>query len=374
MALLFSRLKKTLLKDVPRLPSDLTSLKFGQTFSPHMLVCDWNKAQGWNNIEIKPLERLSIHPAASCLHYGVECFEGMKAFKGPKGEVRLFRPDKNVVRLKSSLKRIELPYDFDGKELEEMIKELVYVDRDFVPSTEGYSLYVRPTVIGMHEALGVCPSEACKLFVICSPVGPYYPTGFKPVNLLAEKTAVRAWPGGTGAYKIGANYGVALGPQTEAQRKGFSQVLWLFGNDDQLTEVGTMNLMVVFGDSKTGEVKEVVTPPLSDGMILPGVTRDSALELCEQWFGKKRVSERRCTMKEVVEAANTGNLIEVFGLGTAAVVSPVKSISYNGKDIAIPLLVDGKMGPTAKRLWESLTSIQYGRTPSPWSVLCDGKH
>jgi branched-chain amino acid aminotransferase len=372
MSLLFSRLKRRVLSEVPKLPSDLSTLKFGQTFAPHMLVCDWTRSKGWTNIEITPLERLSIHPASSCLHYGVECFEGLKAFKGPKGEVRLFRPDKNIARLKSSLSRLELPDDFDSKELEKMIKELAYIDRSSVPDKEGFSLYIRPAVIGMHEALGVAPSDACKLFVISSPVGPYYPSGFKPVNLLAEKTAVRAWPGGTGAYKLGANYAIALGPQTQAQKKGFSQVLWLFGPDDELTEVGTMNLFVVFGNPKTGEVAEIVTPPLTDGMILPGVTRDSAVELCQSWY-KGKMSERKCTMKEVASAAKAGKLLEVFGLGTAAVVSPVKSINYNGEDVKVPLLHEGTMGPLAKRLWDSLTAIQYGKVPSPWSVACTGE-
>jgi len=371
MALLFSRLQRNILKDPGRLPADLTTLKFGQSFAPHMLVCDWSRSKGWSDPQITPLQKFQIHPASSCFHYGVECFEGLKAFRGPKGEVRLFRPDKNVERLKTSMARLELPFDFEGKELERLMSALVAVDREFVPRGDGYSLYIRPTVIGTHEALGVSPSDSCKLFVISSPVGPYYPTGFKPVSLLAEKTAVRAWPGGTGAYKLGANYAIALGPQTEAQRKGFSQVLWLFGPDDQVTEAGTMNLVVVFGDAKSGEVKEIVTPPLSDGMILPGVTRDSALELCRQWYGSGKVSERRCTMKEVLNASKEGQLLEAFGLGTAAVISPVQRINYEGKDIHVPLLVDGKMGPVAKRVWEAITSIQYGRTPSPWSVVCE---
>lgn len=357
--MLFSRLVKRAAPSTAKLPADLSTLKFGQQFSPHMLTVDWTLAGGWEAPQIGPLEPFRLHPASSCLHYGVQCFEGLKAFRGSEDDkVRLFRPDMNIKRFKRSLDRLCLPSDFDETEFLNLLRALVREDQAFVPKGEGYSLYLRPACIGTQASVGVSVSDSCKLFVLCSPVGPYYPTGFKPVNLLAEESAVRAWEGGTGETKIGANYAIALGPQTKAQRLGHSQVLWLF--HDQLTEVGTMNLFVVLGNAKTGEVREICTPSLN-GTILPGVTRDSVLSLCREWYGDAVVKERTITMEEVVQANQKGELVEVTGLGTAALVSPVGKIEYRGEQIHIPLLVDGKMGPVAKRVWNALTDIQYGR-------------
>ncbi|KAH9261721.1 hypothetical protein BASA81_000377 [Batrachochytrium salamandrivorans] len=329
--MLFSKLVKRAAPSTAKLPADLSTLKFGQMFSPHMLTVDWTLTGGWEAPQIGPLEHFSLHPASSCLHYGVQCFEGLKAFRGSQDDkIRLFRPDMNIKRFKKSLDRLCLPNDFDETEFLNLMRALVREDQAFVPK------------------------------------GPYYPTGFKPVNLLAEEKAVRAWVGGTGEAKIGANYAIALGPQTQAQRQGHSQVLWLF--NDQLTEVGTMNLFVVLGNAKTGEVREICTPALN-GTILPGVTRDSVLSLCREWYGNAVVKERTITMQEVIKANQNGELVEVTGLGTAALVSPVGKIEYRGEQINIPLLVDGKMGPVAKRVWNALTDIQYGRSQRlNWTV------
>ena len=349
-------------------PADVSKVKFGTVFADHMLSSDWAAAAGgWTAPTIAPLEPLRLHPASCALHYAVQCFEGLKAYRGARGEVRLFRPELNARRLANSLKRLELPA-IPENEFVDLIKHLVKVDERWVPSAEGSSLYIRPAVIGNSEFLGVAPAEAAKFFVISCPVGAYYATGFKPVSLLAETQFVRAWPGGTGANKVGANYAVGLGPQAEAQRKGFNQVLWL--ENDELTEVGTMNVFVVFKNPKTNEITEVVTPPLTSGVILPGVTRDSILALCREWYGPDRVKERRVTMTEVRDAAARGALAEAFGAGTAAVVSPIASISYKNIAIRVPLdAPGGAAGLVAARAHKELLDIQYGRREHAWSVL-----
>jgi len=260
-----------------KLPNE--ELLFGKTFTDHLLEIDWDSENGWSAPQIIPFDDLKIHPAASSLHYGLQCFEGMKAYVDDNSDVRLFRPDKNMERMNTSCERLFLP-NFDGEELTECIKELIKVDRSWIPEGEGYSLYIRPTAISTHPYLGVTKPENAKVFVILSPVGPYYPSGFAPVKLFADNRNVRAWPGGIGYAKAGGNYAPTIGPQTEAAEKGYSQVLWLFGEDDQVTEVGTMN-MFTFWINEEGE-KELVTAPL-DGTILPGVTRDSILQLAREW-------------------------------------------------------------------------------------------
>jgi len=244
-----------------------------------------------------------------------------------------------------------------------------------VPKETGHSLYIRPTLIGTQKAIGVCPPTEALLFVICSPVGPYYPQGFKPVSLYGTTEYIRAAPGGTGAYKLGVNYAPGVMPQKVAAMKGYAQNLWLHGPEHHLTEVGTMNMFAVF-TTGNGDM-ELVTPPL-DGMILPGVTRDSVLTLArEHASGKKRltnmpdrltVSERPVTMKEVKEASQSGRLVELFGTGTAAVISPVDKIGYLGEDVYIPTGADG-MGPISRPIWTELVGRQTGAIPSEWSVV-----
>jgi len=248
---------------------------------------------------------------------------------------------------------------------------LLRVDKDWIPRGVGYSLYIRPTTISTHAMVGVAPALSSKLFVICSPVGPYYPEGWKPVKLLADPTYTRAWPGGTGGSKLGSNYALGILPQAEAAKKGYSQILWVFGDDLQVTEVGTMNIFF-FMINKKGK-RELVTAPL-DGTILPGVTRDSILALTRHW-NEFEVNERKYTLKELMEAAEEGRIIEAFGSGTAAVVSPVKAFAFKDKEYAIPLdkLDPTKMaGKLTQRVADAIVSIQYGQNQfADWSVVVD---
>jgi branched-chain amino acid aminotransferase len=281
-----ANLQTTLMRN-PKQPLPNSQLVFGQTFTDHMLSIEWTQKEGWSNPRIHPYEKISLDPSAIVFHYGLECFEGMKAYKDTMGKLRMFRPDMNMDRLLKSSKRLAFP-DFDQAEVLECIKQLLKVDQKWIPSERGYSLYIRPTIIATQESLGVGASNRVLLFVICSPVGPYYRSGFAAVSLRATHEYTRAWPGGTGDSKLGANYAPGILPQIEAAKAGYAQNLWLFGPDHHITEAygfkinidllvrGTMNFFVYLIDDQ-GE-KELVTPPL-DGSILPGVTRDSMLAL-----------------------------------------------------------------------------------------------
>lgn len=340
-------------------------LQFGVTLSDHMLCIEWDKESSWRQPRIIPTQDLKLNPAASALHYGLECFEGMKAYKAiPDQSLRLFRPEMNMKRLQSSMDRLEMHgYEFDPSELLECIKELIRVDEKWVPYGEGYSLYIRPTVIATNAFLGLAAPESMLLYVITSPVGPYYKSGFNPVRLMADSKFVRAWPGGTGGVKIGGNYGPTMKAAAEANAHGYDQVLWLFGDDDAITEVGSMNVFFFLDNAKTGR-KELITAPLDRGDILPGVTRRSIIELAAAW-GEFDVVERYPTMPEIRDAAHEGRLIEAFGAGTAAVVSPISCIRYQGADIEI-----NATGELTQRIWDELTGIQYGKVEGPdgWSV------
>jgi len=349
-----------------KLPED--ELQFGRTFSDHMLTVHWDMHRGWDAPRIEPYANLSLSPASSVLHYAIECFEGMKAYKDAAGAPRLFRPELNMQRMAASADRLCLPA-FGEAQLLECIKELVRVDESWIPVTDGHSLYVRPTFIGTTDWLGVGPTTSALLFCILSPVGPYYPTGFKPVSLYAERSAIRAWPGGCGNRKVGGNYGPTIKPQVEAAARGYSQVLWLFGDNDQCTEVGTMNLFMFWRNEHGRD--ELVTPPLSDGTILPGITRRSILELARQW-GEFDVVERSFTMPQVVAALKEGRVHEMFGAGTAVIVSPINKIGYDGTDYDVPLDRDDPSAPIGKltsRVFHAITDIQYGRAEhEDWSV------
>jgi branched-chain amino acid aminotransferase len=345
------------------------SLKFGTVFTDHMMTVEWTKGAGWAPPRIMPFGDLTIHPAASSLHYAVQAFEGMKAFRGKDGDIRLFRPDLNMARFTRSVERLGLA-PFGEPQLLQCIRELVKVDSCWVPHTPGYSLYIRPTAISTTRNLGVAPADRYMIFVILSPVGPYYATGFAPVSLYAETRFIRAAPGGTGSFKVGANYGPTIMPQKEAGAKGYAQILWLYGEDHQLTEVGTMNLFVLLEDERTGE-PTLVTPPLDQGLVLPGVTRASVLDLVRS-FGEIKVEERIITMDEVRTASHENRLLEAFGTGTAAVISPVKSITFREEEILIPVdktNPDAQIGPLALRIYEKLTAIMNGEVEHPWSTL-----
>lgn len=352
-----------------------SKLIFGQTFTDHMLTIPWNSNTGWGTPEIKPYAPLCLDPSATVFHYAFTLFEGMKAYRQEDDTVRLFRPDKNMARMNRSAARLALP-TFDGESLTELIKKLVMVDKDWIPKEKGYSLYIRPTLIGTQAQLGVGPNSDALLFVICSPVGPYYPTGFKPVSLLATTKYTRAWPGGSGGFKLGANYAPGVVPASEAAKAGYGQILWLSGDDHTLTEVGTMNLFIALKTPEGGV--ELVTAPLGD-LVLPGVTRDSVLNLCRGHIDGKsipglpsnlKVSERKITMGDLVEAEKNGSLLEVFGAGTAAIVSAVDKIGYEGRDIHMPTGPEG-MGPIAKAMYDTIVGIQTGEIESDWSVVAN---
>ncbi|XP_056309553.1 branched-chain-amino-acid aminotransferase, mitochondrial isoform X3 [Danio aesculapii] len=351
--------KSSVLKPKP----DPSTLVFGKQFSDHMLTISWSAAGGWENPQIKPFQNLSLHPACSALHYSIELFEGMKAFRGVDNNIRLFRPMLNMERMHRSAERSCLPL-FDKTELLKCINKLVETDQEWVPYSTDASLYIRPTFIGTEPSLGVSRAGHALLFVIVGPVGPYFATGsFNPVSLLADPRYVRAWRGGVGEYKMGGNYGPTIAVQNEAAKQGCQQVLWLYGESEEITEVGTMNLFI-YWTTKKGE-KELVTPPL-DGVILPGVTRQSLLDLAREW-GEFKVTERRVFMKELLGALDEGRVLEVFGSGTACVVCPVGSLLYKGQTYQIPTM---KNGPDlAKRFHKDLTDIQYGRLQRDWAPL-----
>ena len=300
----------------------------------------------------------------------------MKAYIDDNDRIRLFRPEMNMQRLNSSCESLFFP-SFDGDEFLQCMFELLKVDRSWIPNQYGYSLYLRPTIISTYPFIGVAASQNVKLYCICSPVGPYYPEGFKPVSLLASDKYVRAWPGGVGNKKLGSNYGPTIKPQHEAAKLGYSQIMWLFPDnktgEDFVSEVGTMN-QFFFWKNKSGE-EELITAPL-DGTILPGVTRDSVLTLCKDW-NRFKVTERPFTMNEVIEAVEEGRMIESFGAGTAAIVSPVNKIGFKGRDYDIPLDKNdpnAKAGPLANELFNTILDIQYGKKEyKEWSRIVPEK-
>ncbi|XP_053798751.1 branched-chain-amino-acid aminotransferase, cytosolic isoform X2 [Vidua macroura] len=361
---------------------DPTGLVFGTVFTDNMLTIEWSLASGWEKPYIKPLENLSLHPASSALHYAIEprgqteenlvsllwlneytLFEGMKAYRGVDGKIRLFRPALNMDRMARSARRTTLP-SFDQNELLECIRKLVEVEQEWVPYSTSASLYIRPTLVGTEPSLGVKKPTKALLYVILSPVGPYFASGsFNPISLWADPKYVRAWKGGTGDCKVGGNYGSALYAQQEALEFGCQQVLWLYGEDHQITEVGTMNLFL-YWINEDGE-NELATPPL-DGIILPGVTRQSILDLARDW-GEFKVSERYITMSDLTAALEKSRVKEMFGAGTACIVCPISKILYKGKHLHIPTMENGPELTT--RFLNKLSDIQYGREDSDWAVL-----
>lgn len=343
---------------------DPETLVFGTVFTDHMLMVEWSSECGWEKPHIKPLQNLSLHPASAAFHYAVELFEGLKAFRGVDNKIRLFRPHLNMERMHCSAKRATLP-GFDEEELLGCIQQLVKLDQEWVPYSTSASLYIRPTFIGTEPSLGVKKPTKALIFVILSPVGPYFSSGtFNPVSLWANPKYVRAWKGGTGDCKMGGNYGSSLFAQCEALDNGCQQVLWLYGEEDQITEVGTMNLFL-YWINEDGE-EELATPPL-DGIILPGVTRQSILDLAHKW-GDFKVSERYLTMDDLISALEGGRVREMFGSGTACIVCPVSDILYKGETLHIPTMDNGPP-KLASRILAKLTDIQYGREESDWTII-----
>ncbi len=324
-------------------------LGFGKYFTDHMFVARYTKAMGWHRAEILPYGPFAIEPGASSLHYGQALFEGMKAFRQSGGDCVLFRPEFNWKRLCDGADRLCMkapPKDLmlDG------IRQLVSLERDWIPNEKGASLYIRPTLIGTESFLGVRPAEEYLFFVICSPVGSYYAEGSAPIKIWVEENYLRAAPGGLGATKAGANYAASLKAALEAKKRDYAQVLWLDVTHQYIEEVGTMNVFFVIGD-------EIITPSL-DGSILPGGVRDCAISLIKKM--NLKFSERKLSLKEVVEAHQSGKLKEVFGTGTAAVISPVGELSSSKFQMKIN---DSVKGPIATKLYDEITAIQYGEQP-----------
>ncbi len=338
-------------------PTDESKLGFGNIFTDHMFIMNYDEGQGWHDPRIVPFSDISLSPAAMCLHYGQEVFEGMKAYRTAEGKILLFRPDRNMARLNMSNNRLCIPL-IDESFAQSAIEKLVSVEKDWIPSAEGTSLYLRPFIIAVDPHVGVHPAKHLLFMVICCPVGAYYPEGLNPVKIYVESNYVRAVHGGMGYVKTGGNYAASLKAQDEAEKQSYTQVLWLDGIERKyIEEVGTMNVFFVIDD-------EIVTPALQ-GSILPGITRMSAIEILKSWGMK--VSERRISIQEVAEAAKSGHLKEAFGTGTAAVISPIGHLKWEDH---IMLINDGNIGEISQRLYDTLTGIQWGKLPDTmdWTV------
>lgn len=327
---------------------DDSSLGFGTLFTDHMFNMDYNPEKGWHNPRIEPFEDFSLSPATMTFHYGQAIFEGLKAYKTSDGAIRLFRPQENFKRFNKSARGMCIP-ELDEKFALESLKELLKVEKNWIPETPGTSLYVRPTIIATDPFLGVRASYTYRYFVILSPVGAYYAEGFNPVKIWISTEHVRAVKGGVGEYKAAVNYAASLYASEKAKKQGYAQVLWLDGVERKyIEEVGAMNIFFVINN-------ELVTPMLN-GSILPGVTRDSVLKLGRKWG--MNVSERKISVDELIAAHKNGTLQEVFGSGTAAVISPVGEVRYGDQIMHIG---DGKPGEIAVKFNNAITDIQYGR-------------
>jgi len=338
-------------------PQDQSKLGFGKIFTDHMFVMDYTEGQGWHDARIVPYGPISLEPSAMIFHYGQGIFEGMKAYRTKDGRTLLFRPQKNFQRANISNERLCIP-PIDEEFALEALKELVKVDIDWVPTNEGTSLYIRPFIIAVDPQLGVHPASHYMFMIILSPVGAYYPEGLNPVKIYVEDDYVRAVKGGIGFAKTPGNYAASIRAQEKAAELKYTQVLWLDGVERKyIEEVGTMNVFFVIDG-------EVVTPALN-GSILAGVTRDSSIQLLKSWGLK--VTERKLGIQEVYDAYKAGKLDEVFGTGTAAVISPVGELNWEGHIMTIN---DGKIGKISQKLYDSITGIQSGKLPDTmgWTV------
>jgi len=329
-------------------PADESKLGFGQVFSDHMFMMEYDAGKGWHSARIEPYRLLELDPAAMVLHYGQEAFEGLKAYRGKDDGVYLFRYLDNLQRLNRSCDRLVMP-NIDIPFVADAMKKLVLLDRDWIPRSPGTSLYIRPNIIAADPFVGVRPSNRYLFYIIVGPVGAYYPEGFNPVSIFVSDKYVRAVVGGIGASKTAGNYAASLLAQMEAKEKGFTQVLWLDAKERKyIEEVGTMNIFFRFGD-------EVVTSPLT-GSILPGITRDSVIQVLKKWGVK--ISERLFGIDDVIAAQKDKSLKEVFGTGTAAIISPVGTIHYKGTNYPV---ADQKTGELSQKLYDYLLALQYGQ-------------
>jgi len=331
-------------------------LGFGQIFTDHVFEMDFDETNGWHNPTIKATESHPMHPATMFIHYGQAVFEGLKAFKSEDGNVVIFRPERHLQRLNNSSRKICIP-DIDVDFVLSAMKELVWIERDWIPTKKGESLYIRPFIYGSDPFLGVKPSSRYKLVILLSPVGAYYPEGFKPVKILATDDYVRAVRKGIGDCKTPANYAASMFAGEVAKNLGFTQVLWLDGVEQKyIEEVGTMNIFIQFKN-------EIATPKLT-GSILPGVTRASVLEILKAW--KMNVTERLISIDEVVSEYKKGNVLGVFGTGTAAIISIVGVLKYKDSEMVFE---SNQSDDLAVKLFEKITSIQYGLSDDEYNWL-----
>ena len=328
-------------------PADEKNLVFGRVFTDHMFMADFKEGEGWRNARVVPYGPLAMDPAAMVLHYGQGIFEGLKGYRWRNDEIWLFRPEENCKRFNRSAEKMCMP-EIDPALQMRAIEKLIAVDKEWVPRSVGSSLYIRPTMIAVEPHLGVRPASEYLFFVITGPVAAYYAEGFNPVKIYVSEEYVRTVRGGVGEAKTMANYASSLYAAELAKKKGYTQVLWLDGVERRyVDEVGTSNIFFRIAD-------ELVTPPLS-GSVLPGVTRDSVMQLAKHWGIK--VTERPITIDEVIETARSGELKEIFASGTAAVISPVGEISYREANFRVG---HGKVGEWALKLYEEILGIQYG--------------
>ena len=338
-------------------PAPGQKLGFGKIFTDHMFVMNYTAGKGWHDPRIVPFQNISLSPAAMVYHYGQEMFEGLKAYKGENGEVYLFRPDMNAKRTNNTNDRLVIP-QLPVEDFVQAVSAVVDVDRDWIPTEPGTSLYVRPFIIATDEFLGVAPSQTYLFMVILSPSGAYYESGLAPVGIWIEDEYVRAVRGGMGFAKTGGNYAASLIAQQKAHDAGFSQVLWLDGVERKyIEEVGAMNIFFKIAG-------KVVTPSLN-GSILPGITRDSVIQVCKDWGYE--VEERKISADELLEAQANGTLEECWGTGTAAVISPVGKLRYKNDVMDIN---GGEIGELSQKLYDTITGIQLGRLPDEkgWRV------
>ncbi|MCL1803352.1 MAG: branched-chain amino acid aminotransferase [Eubacteriaceae bacterium] len=338
----------------PRQKPDYSNLGFGNYFTDHMMTMEYDEGQGWHNAQIQPYGPIPLEPSANVFHYGQETFEGLKAYKTKDGKITLFRPRENFLRMNRSNERLCMPA-IDVDFALESLKALIMLDSEWIPTEKETSLYIRPFMIGTEATLGVKISSSYLFAIILSPVGTYYPEGMKPTNIYVESKYIRAAVGGTGAAKSAGNYAASLKPLKEAKEKGYSQVLFLDGIERKyVEEVGTSNAFFVI-DS------ELYTTPLESGTILAGITRDSTIAIAESQGIK--VNEVPLAIDDIFEFAAQGRLEEAFATGTAAVISPIGQLSYNGNDIAIS---GGEIGKITQSLYDSLIAIQYGDAIDPY--------
>ncbi|MDJ0722190.1 MAG: branched-chain amino acid aminotransferase [Desulfobacterales bacterium] len=328
---------------------DDSMLGFGTIFTDHMFNMDYDPERGWHNPRIEPYGPLEMDPSTMVLHYGQGVFEGLKAYRTAGGDIQLFRPRENMRRLNNSCRLLCIPA-FDEAFMLEALKALLRVERDWVPAAAETSLYIRPTILAMDPFLGVRASHTYRFFIILSPVGAYYAEGFNPVKIMVTKEHVRAVRGGVGEAKTLGNYAASLLAGDKAHQAGYTQVLWLDGVEQKyIEEVGSMNIFFVIDD-------ELITPALN-GSILPGITRDSVLALAASWG--LRVSEQQITIDDVIRAHAAGRLQEIFGSGTAAVISPVGELCFGETTLQIG---EGRVGPVAQKLFNTITAVQYGKS------------